>query len=812
MKRKFIRLFVFLGFILSFVFVGISSLAATASMENGARIRTTGNQGLMFTATVDSLEDTLGHGFYVVLGEHTAEAISNAVNNQETKVDGNVLKKVAVEGENTTFKVVVYNINEAYYEQKITAVSYVETESGVEVAAASVTRSIGQVARGLYNEDNNVDSYIANIAKKGAIKVEGSSKDRYYNSLSEVVFEDGDTINLPAGTYADNFTINANNVTILGPNAEKAGTSNERTEEAVLTGVVTLGANGITLNGLSFNNKAQLASSNTLDNINIVYNYFSSKITGTNLFMLNRTSEYYDDLVIANNYFEYDLETIENSPTNLLYISNVRNIAFTNNTFNNIKENAIFIHDGSGFGLYGNNNNFTNNTFNNVGGKAININYYASISGTIDGVLNIRSNEFKNVACGIYLADCDSSVKYDEVNISANTFSGAIDSCIEIHGLPGRIDNLNIAKFNLVDNIFESVPTFTYFNLSLTGANGNKYNGLISVQNNYYGETGVPASYGSKFVNVKMFEYDYVVDKSYTTNNEKVNFNNVEYIVGETAFSSIKGALDVVSEGKTIYVAKGTYTEDLEINYNNISLVGPNMEIDGNYVDRNEEASITGTITVKANIAGLSIKGFKFEDNAKIVSTGSGKIYVDKFEFINNVVESTLTNDSFINFQNGTYDAPSTDYSEYMVIKNNKFTGNLDNTSVFIYLGDNSKFTFVNNTFTNIGGTVLKIDDAARGLVNKANIDNNSFDNIKSNVIEIDWWGNTTTGEDISICGNTFTNITGKNIVIGGSNASTKVNSFIIKNNVFSDTVANSLSIKDGSITSTKVTTIDIQE
>ena len=166
MKRKFIRLFVFLGFILSFIFVGISSLAATASMENGARIRTTGNQGLMFTATVDSLDDTLGHGFYVVLGEHTAEAISNAVNNQETKVDGNVLKKVAVEGENTTFKVVVYNIDEAYYEQKITAVSYVETESGVEVAAASVTRSIGQVARGLYNEDNNVNCYIANIAKK----------------------------------------------------------------------------------------------------------------------------------------------------------------------------------------------------------------------------------------------------------------------------------------------------------------------------------------------------------------------------------------------------------------------------------------------------------------------------------------------------------------------------------------------------------------------------------------------------------------------------------------------------------------------
>lgn len=810
--RKVYKLLVFFGFIFSFLFVSVVAFAQTPSMQNGAQIRTTGKQGLMFTATVDTLENTSEHGFYVAIGNHSVDSIKAAVDADQTTVGENVLKKVVVEGENTTFKVVVYNIGEAYYEQSITAVAYVVTnEDAVKFASASITRSIGQVARGLYNDDNGVASFIFDIAKKGAIKVDGLTKTKYYQSLSEVQFEDGDTITLPKGTYSDNFTINANNVTIQGPNAEKAGTANDREEEAVLTGVVSLNGNGATLKGLKFEGSAQISSANTLDNITISNNYFTSKITGTNLFMLNRTSDYYDNLCIVNNYFEYDEETIENSPSNLLYLSNVRNISFTNNTFNCVKENALYIHDGAGFGLYGNNNVITNNKFQNVGGKAIYVNYYSSIANTTDAILNIESNIFEDVYCGIYLADCENAVKYDEINISNNTFRGNLSSGIEIHGLPGGIGYLNIEHFNLIENNFETVPEVSYFNLALTGATGNKFAGLINVQNNYYGETGVPAAYGTKFINVKMFEYDYVVNPSYTNNGAKVNFNNVEYVIGETAFATISDSLNNISDGKSIYVCAGTYAENFAINYSNISLTGPNSEVLGNSENRNEEAVINGVITIKANTAGTEIKGFKFVDNSKLVSTGDGAIYVDKFNFINNLVESTLANESFINFQNGTLDSPKTDYSEYMIITGNKFTGNLENNNIFIYLGDNSRFTFTNNEFNNIGGTVLRIDDNARGLVNQATIESNKFNNVLGDVIVIDWWGNTTTGETISISNNTFTNITGLNISIGGSNAATKISAFTITGNQFSSTVANSLSIKDGSITETKVTTITIQ-
>lgn len=819
MKGRILKLFVFFGLVFAFVFISVNVFASTITMQDGAQIRTTGNQGLKFSASVDSLDGTLEHGFYVAIGKHTVEEISEAIKSEAKEIDGNVLKKVEVEGDNTSFRVVIYNIGEAYFEQSITAVAYVVTEEETVLSETAVTRSIGEVARGLYNDDNEIGDFIANIAKKGAIKVDGLNKTKYYQSLSEVQFEDGDTITLPKGTYSDNFTIDANNVTIQGPNAEKAGTANDREEEAVLTGVVSLNGNGATLKGLKFEGSAQISSANTLDNITISNNYFTSKITGTNLFMLNRTSDYYDNLCIVNNYFEYDEETIENSPSNLLYLSNVRNISFTNNTFNCVKENALFIHDGAGFGLYGNNNVITNNKFQNVGGKAIYVNYYSSIANTTDAILNIESNIFEDVYCGIYLADCENAVKYDEMNITNNTFRGNLSSGIEIHGLPGGIGYLNIEHFNLIENNFETVPEVSYFNLALTGATGNKFDGLINVQNNYYGETGVPAAYGTKFINVKMFEYDYVVNPSYTNNGARVNFNNVEYVIGETAFATISDALNNISDGKSIYVCAGTYAEDLIINNSNVSIVGPNNEISGSSVNREEEAIITGKITITSRLAGYQFIGLKFTGNAQIVATEVERSYIDQFVFKNNLVETSLTSGNFIDLNNttsyGTGKYANT-YSEFTIIDNNKIVGNLNNNSSLIAMGDCSWFTFTNNVITNIGGNVLYFNDSQRGLANGANINNNTFDNVKGIAILVNYWGNTDlySGSDetiFNICNNTFTNITGLNISIGGSNNDTKISAFTITGNQFSSTVANSLSIKDGSITETKVTTITIQ-
>ncbi|MBQ6817687.1 MAG: Ig-like domain-containing protein [Bacilli bacterium] len=146
MKSKIFKLFTFVVVILGLVLIGVHASAATPSMEEGAQIRTTGNQGLMFTATVDSIDGTTEHGFYLAIGEHTVSEMNTAIQADEATINGNILLKKQVEGENTTFKVVVINIPEAYYGQEITAVSYVVANDTTIVSSAAVTRSIGEVA------------------------------------------------------------------------------------------------------------------------------------------------------------------------------------------------------------------------------------------------------------------------------------------------------------------------------------------------------------------------------------------------------------------------------------------------------------------------------------------------------------------------------------------------------------------------------------------------------------------------------------------------------------------------------------------
>ncbi|HEX9966181.1 MAG TPA: hypothetical protein VGB04_14480, partial [Allosphingosinicella sp.] len=62
--------------------------------------------------------------------------------------------------------------------------------------------------------------------------------------------KDGDTIVIAAGTYAENVNVNKD-LALLGPNQGIAGTA-ERGAEAVIDGMVTISADGVTIDGLKF--------------------------------------------------------------------------------------------------------------------------------------------------------------------------------------------------------------------------------------------------------------------------------------------------------------------------------------------------------------------------------------------------------------------------------------------------------------------------------------------------------------------------------------------------------------------------------
>ena len=73
--------------------------------------------------------------------------------------------------------------------------------------------------------------------------------------INGVVYEgtaaqDGDTINVEPGTYNDSVAIDTAGVTIKGPNADQAGSSTARTEEAIISGQVDIGASNVTVTGV----------------------------------------------------------------------------------------------------------------------------------------------------------------------------------------------------------------------------------------------------------------------------------------------------------------------------------------------------------------------------------------------------------------------------------------------------------------------------------------------------------------------------------------------------------------------------------
>ena len=100
--------------------------SSTITLTNGAQVRTAGEfQGLRFAASVDTLEGSTEHGFFIALGEHSLDDMTTAINAEANTVGANKLIKKATTGEDLEFAVTVYDITNTYYATGITAVAYV---------------------------------------------------------------------------------------------------------------------------------------------------------------------------------------------------------------------------------------------------------------------------------------------------------------------------------------------------------------------------------------------------------------------------------------------------------------------------------------------------------------------------------------------------------------------------------------------------------------------------------------------------------------------------------------------------------------
>jgi len=182
-------------------------------------------------------------------------------------------------------------------------------------------------------------------------------------------------------------------------------------------------------------------------------------------------------------------------------------------------------------------------------------------------------------------------------------------------------------------------------------------------------------------------------------------YMGVELVYGERLFSDINTALDNSPVGTLIYLAAGTYSENLTISEDDYSLIGVS------------DAIIVGNITITGD--NVLIENIKFQGDSSIVTTD-----VSNFMFIGNVVENiTTTSPAFLNLttSNGALVSGNTF---------NTLSTNAININDFV----NGLFLIEKNI---ISGAVTAISfdaDSEYDIVTEINVFRNEIDNVTTGI------------------------------------------------------------------------------
>lgn len=114
------------------------------------------------------------------------------------------------------------------------------------------------------------------------------------------------------------------------------------------------------------------------------------------------------------------------------------------------------------------------------------------------------------------------------------------------------------------------------------------------------------------------------------------------FTIGVNAFPDFETLFTVVNENSTVYVADGTYSENITITKNGLTFLGNNAYSDWTAA-RKAESIITGTINIKAS--NVTINGFMFTENGRVQSTSATNANpLSNIKIIHNYITgSTLT-------------------------------------------------------------------------------------------------------------------------------------------------------------------------
>ena len=212
-----------------------------------------------------------------------------------------------------------------------------------------------------------------------------------------------------------------------------------------------------------------------------------------------------------------------------------------------------------------------------------------------------------------------------------------------------------------------------------------------------------------------------------------ISHNERWFTVGENAFPDFNSLLANAEENSTIYVADGSFPENITITTNGLTFLGNNAFCDWT-VTRKAESTITSTIYIKAS--NVTINGFKVTGNGRIESSSatnasplSGiKVIYNYFTGMN---IGRSAHKPLVELGDMKTNATANTLSSQCRYKNcevshNHFEGDASHLANCISIGGAFGTTIVTDNYFYDGGTSVYFANA-QGLLN---IKNNVFKNV----------------------------------------------------------------------------------
>ncbi len=259
------------------------------------------------------------------------------------------------------------------------------------------------------------------------------------------------------------------------------------------------------------------------------------------------------------------------------------------------------------------------------------------------------------------------------------------------------------------------------------------------------------------------FDIDFVVNPEWAglEDGTAVTHEDMELVFGTNAFAVLQDALDAAEPGAIILLAAGEYLESATVTKDNITILGPQANVDPNLNTRVSEAIIKNAINVGANVKNLTINGLAFTGMGQVIGDVNGGIdnFVFKYNHVYQSSSAIITGTLYFRVNSGK--------NSNFYIMNNLFTGANEGSVAprMIRGSELENLTITDNVFTpgngqasdviRIGGTGEEATNTGIGLSGEVTITGNTFKHVGQYVLFIRRYS----AHTINIVNNVFENV-----------------------------------------------------